>query len=360
MKMKYGFLVFVVGFTLVLAGCGGGGGSSSSGVDTVSASLKINALDLGKAVSYQAPSFAGAGGSGSAMEGFKVKVEKLELKKNDSTYVTVYSGSEYLETVGNGAGTFAGALNGTMPDTGTYTGYRLTTNGFRIKLKIVSGSTTYYTTSQTIPQGSVWPLSTSSASYDYITITQSTSETMTITGDFPTSLSVTANNDINLVWALKRNGIVSWEGSDLSNVTWAAEEDIVRAILPNKPSKLIQFSLTASALSNTISMLLDSSGNLIGGFCHRPTNKAINGSFMKGGSLSAVSNGGNTATFDVSFSDGDNNNDYYQITGNYNCGASTSGTYSSLLVTGNGVTPGYVNTGDTLTTTGAVTCGNII
>lgn len=345
------------------SGSGDSGGGGGGGGGTASASLKFKVLDLSKAVSSTAPSFItpfdGTGDSGSSMEGFKVRVEKLELKKSDSTYVTVYSGNEYLETIGTGSGSFAGILNGTMPDTGTYTGYRLTTNAFKIKLKIVSGATTYYTTNQSISQGSVWTLSTSSASYDYITITQGTSET--ITGDFPTSLSVTANNDVNLVWALKRSGAVLWEGTDLNNVTWAAEGDIVRAILPNTPSKLIQFNLTTTgpSLSNTISTLLDSSGSLLGGFCYRPTNKAINGGFLKSGSLSAVSNSGNTATFNVSFADGDNNNNYYQITGSYDCGASTSGTYSSLSVTGVGATPYYSTAGATLTTSGAITCSNI-
>ncbi|MBI3814946.1 MAG: hypothetical protein HY279_10860, partial [Nitrospinae bacterium] len=146
-------------------------------------------------------------------------------------------------------------------------------------------------------------------------------------------------------------------------VTWAQDESIVVAFSPEAPSKKIQFTLTASPKSNIITLLLDSSGNLLGGYCNRiPDSQAINGNFMKGGSLSAVSNSGNTATFDVSFWRGDNSiNSYYQITGNYDCGTSTSGTYSSLAVTAVGGTSSgdYLTEGYTLTTTGPITCGNI-
>lgn len=370
----FGGRILSILFAIFLTACGGsgGGGSSDSGSDTPTpttptptGSLNFKSLDLNNTVSLAKVSLAadgGTGDSGSSMEGFQVKVEKLELKKSDSTYVTVYSGNEYLETVGTAIGTFAGVLSGIMPDAGTYTGLRLTTNAFKIKVKIVSGGTTYYTTSQTVSQGSVWTLSTSLTSYDYITVTQPTSETKTM--DFPTQLTVTATNDVNLIWSLEKNGVVSWDGDLPNAVTWAAEEKIVAAFLPSVPSKRVQFTLTASPLSNTITLLLDGSGNLLGGYCHRPTDKAINGNFMKSGSLSAVSNSGNTATFDVSFLNGDDDQSYYQITGDYNCGASTSGPYSSLAVTttvgaGGGGSSDYWGKGYTLTTAGSVTCGNI-
>lgn len=333
-------------------GCGGGGGGSS-GSSVTTPSLKIKALDLGKVVSLSR-NFSGA--TGSSMDGFKVKVDRVELTTDTgNTWVTVYSGNEYLEAVGTGANAIAGTLNGTMPSAGIYTGLKFTFSNFKIKVKIVSGGTTYYTTTQTVPyNGSVpWTLATSSLSYDYITITSTGNSETT---DFPTPLTVTANSDVNLVCVNERNGIVTCDGTLPNAVTWAEEEDLVRAWLPGMPSKEIQFNLTSSfnstPLSNTITFLLDGSGNLLGGFCHRPANKAINGSVLKSGSLSNVSNGGNTATFNVSFWDGDGPA-YFEITGSYNCGTSTSGTYSSLTVTGqNSATTEY---GCTVAPTGSVT-----
>ncbi len=360
-------LLTVLAVLTALAGCGGGGGGGETPTTTTSGSLKLKALDIGKTVSLtkayeDSVARYATGDTGSSMEGFLVKVEKLELKKSDGTYVTVYSGNEYLETVGTGAGTFAGVVSGIMPNDGTYTGVKLTssaTDSFKVKVKIVSGTTTYFTTKTTAAKGVPWSFSTSSANYDYITATPTSSPILEM--DFPTPLTVTSNNNVDIIWELERNGIVSFDGSLPNSVTWAAEEDIVRAILPKVPSKRIQFNLTAGSRSNTITLLLDGNGNLLGGFCHRPGSWDIwdiNGSFMKGGSLSTVSNSGNTATFDVSFLDGQSNG-YYQITGSYNCGTSTSGTYSSLAVTGIGVTPYYISSGSTLTTTGSVTCGNI-
>lgn len=366
---KRGYLPVVLLTVLViltaLAGCGGGSGGGGGGSAT-GGSLKLKALDLSKTVSL-AKTYEGevarysVGDTGSLVESTQIKVEKLELKQADGTYVTVYSGNEYLEMVGTGAGTFAGVISGTKPNAGTYTGVKLTmsaTDSVKRKAKIVSGTTTYFTTSATAAMSAPWTLSTSSADYGYITATPSSSPITEM--DFPTPLTVTSNNDVVIVWANEGNGIVSFDGSLPSSVTWVSEESIVSTILPNVPYKRIQFNLTAGSLSNKITLLLDSSGNLLGGSYHRPsdyTNWVINGRFMKGGSLSAVSNSGNTATFDVSFSESDTV--YYRITGNYNCGTSTTGTYSSLSVTGVGATPYYISRGLTLTTTGTVTCGSI-
>ena len=363
--MKKNFISWFIALLLTtfMVGCGGGGTSSTTGgTSSTTGSLYFKSLDLNKTVSLakEFRSSEKTGDSGSLIDSFQVKVPKLELKKSDSTYVTVYSGNEYLETVGTGAGTFAGMLKGTMPDAGTYTGLRLSIEAFKIKAKIVSGGTTYYTTAQTVAQSSIWPLSTTSASYDYITISPVTSTGFT--ADFPTSLTVTAGNDVNLIWVNESSGLVAFDGDLPNGVTWATNESIVTALLPGVPSKRIQFTLTASPRSNIITLLLDGSGNLLGGYCNRSsigyTQWAINGDYMKSGSLSAVSNSGNTATFDVSFLDGDSSN-YYKITGNYDCGTSTSGTYSSLVVTGVGSTPYYVTDNLTLTTTGSVTCSNI-
>ncbi|MEK7309757.1 MAG: hypothetical protein AAB038_02975 [Planctomycetota bacterium] len=346
-------VLFLVAFIATFGGCGGGGSSSGSSAPAAP-SLKITGLDLGKAVSLKAVS----GDPGSSVDSFRVKINSVELQKDDASTATVYSGITYLETVGT-TDEIAGILNGSMPPIGVYTGVTMTVGGFMIKAKIISGATTYYTTNQTIgyESGISWTLSTSLAAYDHITIT---STGFTMFTEFPSPLTVTGSSSVNLVWASELNGIVTCDGFLPNDVTWVNEEEVIRATLPCMPSTQIQFPLTAlsstaSAMSNTITFLLDSSGNLLGGFCHRPANKAINGSDLKSGSLSNVSNNGNTATFDVSFWDG-NGTGWYRITGSYDCGTGTSGTYSSLTVTAQGgVTADYLNKGHTLETTGSVT-----
>ena len=347
-------LLAIIAFVITFGGCGGGG--SSSGSSATTPSLTVTALDIGKVVSFTK---AFSGDPGSSMDGFRVKVDKVELTTDTgTTWVTVYSNGEYIESVGVGTNSIAGTLNGTMPPVGTYTGLKFTFSDFKIKVKIVSGATTYYTTAQTVGYNSMtpWTLSTSALSYDYITITSTGNSETT---DFPTPLTVTANSNINLVTVMESNGIVTCDGTLPNNVTWAEEEPLVRAWLPGMPSKEIQFNLTVPpnlptypALSNTITFLLDGSGNLLGGFCHRPANKAINGGILKSGGLSNVSNNGNTATFDVSFWDGMGVG-WFKITGSYDCGTTTSGTYSGLVVTGySGVTTEY---GATVNPTGSVT-----
>jgi len=368
---KVGIMVLLAG--VLLLGYGGKGCPWSKDKDDVvtgssapaAPSLNLTALDLGKVVSLT-KNFPGD--TGSSMEGYKVKVDKLELTTDaGATWVTVYSGNEYLETVGTGTDSVAGALTGTMPSPGIYTGCKLTISNSKVKVKIVSGATTYYTTAQTVESVSPgtlesttpWPLSTSSADYDYITISSTGDSTIT---DFPTPLTITGNSDVNIVWACERCGIVTYNGTLPDNVISSNEEDIVHGILPAMPSKQIKLALTAPAdpahmppypaLSNTITLLLDDSGNLLGGYCYSPSDRALDAADLKGGSLSNVSNGGNTAAFDVSFW-GWPEPAYFRFTGNYDCGTSTSGTYSGLAVTGwDGATTEY---GCTLDQTGSVT-----
>ncbi len=223
------------------------------------------------------------------------------------TYVSVYTGNSYLETVGTGAGTIVGELQGALPPNGTYTGLRMTLLGVRCKLTIIDGGTTYYTTAQTIGMGDVWPMSTSLAEYDYLTIDYAGPGTMA--ADFVTPMTVDGTADADLVWVLERNGIVGWEGADIDNITWAGEEDLVLVFAPAEPAMWMRFTLEAEdavglPLENTITLLLDASENLLGGFCHRPQNKAINADWMISGTLSNAANGGFTADFTASFAEG--------------------------------------------------------
>lgn len=356
-------VLFLVAFVTIFI-CGGCGGSSSSSGSSAPAapSFRLKALDLGNVTSLKA---IGVGDAGSSMEGFKVKIDKVELTTDTgATWVTVYSGGEYLETVGTGTNSIAGALAGSMPGPGVYNGSKLTVSNFKIKVKIVSGATSYYSTAQTLDgvgplttqSTTPWTLSISSTAYDYVTISTTSGSIVT---EFPTPLTVTGNSDVNLVWAFERCGVVTYNGLLPGSITSAQEEDLIHGILPAMPSKQIQLALTAPAdiptphpaLSNTITLLLNDSGNLLGGYCYSPSDRALDAADLKSGSLSNVSNGGNTATFDVSFWTGPATG-YFQFTGSYDCGTSTSGTYSGLAVIGYSATTEY---GCTLDPTGTVT-----
>lgn len=311
--------------------------------------------------------FAGTGEAGSSMAGFQVLITKLELKKADDTYETVYTGSDYLETVGTGAGTFAGELAATLPPAGTYVGFRVTYSGFKIKVKIVDGGIDYYTTAQSITEGENWPLSTDVADYDYVTIASLSSTGFEAL--FPTDLVISGTDSETFIWALQRSGVVIYDGTMPNGVTWAEEGDLVVAILPGVPAKAVQFNLVITKggspdRSNTITLLYDSIGNLLGGFSFRPSDKAINGAFLSTGSVTGVTNNGNGATFDMSFLDGDNTGTTYQVTGSYDCGTGTNGPYSSLTVTDNTPSDGWdynflISDGYVLTTTGNVTCNDL-
>lgn len=114
--------------------------------------------------------FAGQGEAGSKVDSFKVKA-KLELKNKTGAWRTIYSGTEYLETIGTGAGTIAGTIDIIKPAHAQYTDIRTTALGMQIKAKVVIGGITYYTTTQSKASQEVWAMSTDIANYGVVTIT---------------------------------------------------------------------------------------------------------------------------------------------------------------------------------------------
>jgi hypothetical protein len=257
----------------------------------------------------------GTGEEGSRMDGFQVKVTSIDLIRSDDTVVNVYTGTSFLETVGAENGSIAGALSGHKPLTGSYKGIKLTTTDFRIKTALVISGTTYYTQTETLNEGDVWNLSSSESDYGFTTV-QKAPESSTFT--FPQPLIVESDKPVDLIWALQRNGVVQFDGTGSSDITWAQEENVIRAILPSAPSKWVKFDLkTTDGKSNTLSILLDGNGKILGGFCYRPENSAINGSWLSEGTLTSADNGVSGA-FSLTYIDADDATPIV-VDGSYSC-----------------------------------------
>lgn len=259
----------------------------------------------------------GTGESGSRMDGFQTRVLSIDLIRSDESFANVYAGTSFLETVGEGSGSIAGALKGQKPTVGTYVGIALTLSDYKIKTKLVIDGIPYYTREENVSEGDDWNLSENESDYGYTTVVRSAPETMTVR--FPTPLNVVSESPVDLVWALQRSGTVRYEGTEIGDITWAGEEDIIRALLPAEPSRWIKFDLkTTDGKSNTLSILLDGEGEVLGGFCYRPDNKAINGSWLSNAELSTADNGLSGA-FVLTFVNADDASPII-VEGSYSCG----------------------------------------
>ena len=111
---------------------------------------------------------------------------------------------------------------------------------------------------------------------------------------------------------------MQFDGTGSSDITWAQEENVIRAILPSAPSKWVKFDLkTTDGKSNTLSILLDGNGKILGGFCYRPENSAINGSWLSEGTLTSADNGVSGA-FSLTYIDADDATPIV-VDGSYSC-----------------------------------------
>ena len=131
-------------------------------------------------------------------------------------------------------------------------------------------------------------------------------------------------------------------------------------MLTDEPSKIIQIPITitkadSTELNNSMTIFLDNAGALIGGSCQRPSNKGMNCSQLKLGTLSFVLDKGNSASFSITYWDGDQAGDF-TITGDYDCAGPS---YSSLAITESGTPSKNYDGTATLTTTGTITCQDI-
>ena len=281
--------------------------------------------------------FAALGEAGSMRESFQAMV-KVELIKSDNSSVTILDGTKFIELKTDTNETGIGAsLEANRPADGTYKEVKITVYKFKHKLKVVSGSTTYYTIEQEIANGVSWNLSTVESEYGYTT-TNAPDGGYVTTVAFPKSLVLESSSDATLVWINQYlpNSLSYETSSTIAASTWIDETTKATAFLPALPSKVLFFVVSykdgSTTLTNGVTAFVDADGDLLGAYMARPdVNVALNGSFLTQGE-----NNGNNFSF--RFQNGNDNDDniegddYYDINATLNCADSTYSTYSNLTV----------------------------
>ena len=312
--------------------------------------------------------FSAVGDAGSERVSFQAMI-KVELIKDDNSTVTILDGTKFIElkTTGNSTGLGA-SLEAVRPENGTYKGVKYTVTKFKHKLKIVSGATTYYTTEKEVANHASWDLSQNESDYGYTTTLTPTGGYVT-TVTFPKPLVLESGSGASLVFVNQYlpNNVRFETNGNIESSTWIDETTKATAILPAMPTQSIVFDVNYKKasnpdLTNTITVFLDKNGDLIGAYQMRPdTNKALNGSFLLGGTKTndrytlKFQNGNDSH-------DGIDGDDYYDVNVTLNC---TNSTYSSLgvneIVDGANPTIAKPNNQDdyTLTTNGSITCADI-
>jgi hypothetical protein len=311
------------------------------------------------------------GDSGSSMVHFKVRVVGIDLEKEDGSFVPFYTKGGYMFTKSEGSNSVVAKLRSSYPQAGTYVGLRLRYDAFKIKLKIVKNGITYYTTEQTINHGEYWPLSESEGDYGFLTILESSVQSMSEDFAIPLVVEESKRKTLDLSWVLQRNGKIFYDTDgilggigEFTQVTWAAEEDVIRTFISGAPDKLIQFTFTVNldaggVHENIVSILVDETGHLLGGYCHRPPNKAmVCQSLLDGSVLTNILSNGDSADFNLRYAPPAGEPDgTYILTGNYNCDTG----YSSLaLLTEGAPALNFDHLGvDTIVSSGTVTCKEV-
>lgn len=130
------------------------------------------------------------------IETWQVKVDQIEFKSTSGNYVTIYSGGQYIDFKAAAGSGVAGILTFTPPPAGKYSGFQLTTNGFKVKAKLQKGKEEYYyTTNQTINAGEDFPLTMDIQDWG-LTSVQKGSEQWS--ADFINPIVVTTNQAANI------------------------------------------------------------------------------------------------------------------------------------------------------------------
>ena len=283
--------------------------------------------------------FGEVGEAGSKRESFQLKI-KVELIKEDNTRVTILDGTNFIELKTKETQTgLAAELEAVRPDNGIYIGAKYTVTQFKHMLKIVdSQDITYYTVNKEVPLGNSWGLSTNVNDYGHTT-TVVPGEGFSTTVMFPKVLTLKDGSDASLIWVnqyLPNSLRYELDGAtSIMDIKWADEATKVTAFLPAEPSKTIVFDVIytksgADNLTNTITALLDTDGDLIGAYQMRPsTNSALNGSFLIQGTktdnayLFRFQNGDDSG-------DGTDGDDYFDVEVTLNC---LNSSYSNLIIT---------------------------
>jgi hypothetical protein len=308
---------------------------------------------------------ANVGESGSKMEEWKFLLDYFKLIKSDNTEVSIISTPTWinLKTDGNTSG-LGEELSAVRPDDGNYTKVKYSVSKLAIKAKVVNASTTYYTIDKTKTWNESFDLTTESSNYDTTIVDFGEADEEIVT--FPKPLEIKAGSDASIVFInqFTPNKVV-WESTgNIEASTTIKEDEVLSALLPEVPTKEIQIPVVYTKSgennkTNTIKLLLDNENDLIGGYLARPLNDIA----LEGMDFSSGTQTGNS--YDIKFQHADESsdeNDYFHITGTFNCSDST---YSSLVINEvkDGGTPATAKPdnqdGYTLSTSGTITCTDI-
>jgi len=283
-------------------------------------------------------------------ESFQAKIS-VNLIRTDNSIVNILDGTQFIELkTGSEATDFGGVLAGVTAPIGEYKGVTLTLSAFKHKLKIHpmdDYEPMFYTTDREVAYGDPWLLSTNSADYGYTT-TLAPEGGLVFSTTFPKPLQITANGEANLIWINKFGGTVDYKFPDgieddgnLSKIIWADEPTLIRAFLPDIPTKMLSYTIRytqegESVKENRVTYFLNNSNELIGAFMSRPPNKALNGS-----DLILGNNDGNNYSIrfqDANDSDdGINGNDYYDVNVTLDCEADNPDRVTDISVEAHGV-----------------------
>ncbi len=350
--------------TVLLASCGGGGGTATP----AGPSLSIVAQDLTASTGAGASGFKMfnaisniTGDPGSRLDSLMVQVDSFDLLKDDgTTWVSVYSGGDFLETIGAAGQTTANTLVGTLPPAGNYIAYRFTVSSLKMNLVLVTGgTTTWYTTTQSLTSGETWSFSNNAADYGVVTYTPPAA--FVHTTYFPQALAVTGSDSVVLYYLMERNGIVECDGTTPnSDITYCTTDQTVDMVLPAKPATMMRTIVSASSGSvlpalrtNIITAFYGGQDQLLGAYCQRPADWYFNGSSLTTGS-GLYSSASGTGSLDLNFMDGDGIADgTYNVTMDFSCSAST---YSNLVIAPTGTGTNVYDTDYVLAASGNATC----
>ena len=267
---------------------------------------------------------------GETRESFQAKV-KVDLIKSDNSIVNILDGSEFIELKTTGEDTdFGGVLSNSQIPLGEYKGVKITISAFKHKLILANDDgQLFYTTDQTVAHNAQWLLSTNEDEYAHTT-TLTPEGGFVLSTTFPTLLKITDDNEANLIWINEFGGAVTYEFPDgvindgnLSKINWADEATLLRAFLPDMPTKKLSYTIRytndgAGVKENRVTYFLNTEDELIGAFMSRPHNQALNGADLLEGSK-------NGNIYSIKFQDGDDSNDgvvandYYEVNVTLSC-----------------------------------------
>ncbi len=297
---------------------------------------------------------------GSQVDDMQIKVKVVLIKEDNST-VTLLDDNESITVKADSNTTaLSDSIVQNLPSEGTYVAVEYTVKEIKTKAKIVVDGTTYYTRSKTVHSPETWDLTTDPSQYGYTTMAPSFVDKNRASFTKPLVIA-DASATLYIVNKFDKQVVATFSDSNPSHAHWIGESQLFTGILPAEPKKEVVFDInyTGSGLTprgNTITMLTDANGSMLGAHMFRPQNAALEGSFFKDGDQ-------NTTTHEYSIYIHHANSTtgwYYHIDAKIDCEHSS---YSDLSIaifqSGEAHPPFPSSTGYTLTTSGTATCKDI-